>query len=80
MGKKKIAKTFIPIHDLDKLQNHKYLSVLLESASHPYKLSDNVKDNGALDWKQVYKKIIDGEFFIAKPEKSKASGAKASVC
>ena len=76
----KRAISYLPPTVLRKLQNYTYFPQLKISAKHPYALSDSSKEHSKLAWKEVYARIINGDFFITKPERSKIGGKKSALC
>ena len=80
MGKLKRARSYLPSKQLMKLQNYHYPPALVSSSEDPYKLSDDSSEHKKLAWREVYDKIIRGDFFIAEAERSKTGGKKSAIC
>ena len=72
----KKAKNFLVTEQLNKL---KALEIKVPSPR-TYPFSSNVEVHMKYDEKTVYRKLIDGEWFIASPEASKMKGTKVAQC
>ena len=80
MGKKNLASSYVHGENY-KLQSEMTVTEELATPSvTAYPLSDNVEEYGKLNAKSVFDKIINREFLIAHPEKTKTSRATASRC
>ena len=80
MGKKKLAASYIFGNQYQKLSEVVICTELSSSKETVFDISPRVEDNGKLNPKEVYMKILDGLFFISEPERTKTERAVVSPC
>ena len=71
MGRKRVAAAYIRGEKYKKLVNYQIVEDLATPQLVTFKLSTNVTENGKLKPDEVYNKILEGEFFISHPERTK---------
>ena len=80
MGKKKVASSYIFGDEYKSLSKTPIIEDLKSPSQCAYPLSNRAEEYGKLIPKLVYRKILDGEFLISHPEKTKTSRAIVSRC
>ena len=80
MGKAKTAKSFLlKKGQYDKLKDLEYSEELRKPSQDSFPMSSNVESNGKLKWLDVYIKILEGDWKLAPPEKTKTKAGKSSA-
>ena len=80
MGKKKVAASCIHGNSYKELSMMPIINELKTPSQVAYPTSDASVGYAKLTRKQVYEKILSGDFLVAHPEKTKTTRAKVSKC
>ena len=80
MGKKRVAAAHLRGERYKSLVNMEIIDDLATGRKYNFPVSSNLEANGKLPAREVYLKILEGEFFISPPEKTKTSRATVSKC
>ena len=80
MGKKRVAAAHLHGERYKSLVNMEIPEELAIASKFQFPLSSTIEANGKLTAKEVYVKILEGEFFISPPEKTKTERNKVSQC
>ena len=80
MVKKKVASTYLHGKVYEELFNTQIIEELSAPSECAYSKSDKIEDHSTMPVRDVYHKILQGEFLISHPEKTKTSRATVSKC